>query len=389
MKKIISLTICLFLLMVFSASGVVRAEFDLTLDSAILVESTTGQILFAKDIDKAMPPASITKIMSILLTMEALERGEVSLDDQVSVSQRAQGMGGSQIFLSTQDHPTMEILLKAVVVASANDACLAIAEYIGGTEDNFVQMMNKRAKELGMNDTHFVNSHGLTEEGHYTTAYDISLMSRELIKYEKFREWAQIWHENVQLTSRQASITNTNSLINHYQDLDGIKTGHTEKAGYCLAASAERDGFRLISVVLNTESPEERNETSARLLDYGFRAFERKVVIKEKETVSDIAIEQGKQKTVEGYVEKSLQVVVMKGTSSELHRKTVFLENKAPISKDEKVGELIVYQGEEELGRVNILAAEDVEKANIFMRLLNWLWSLILRLINGIKNLFT
>lgn len=389
MKKILSLTICISLMVVFCGMTVWGANFDIIPESAILIESTTGQVLFAKEVEKRLPPASITKIMSILLTMEALERGEISLDDQVSVSKRAEGMGGSQIYLSTKDHPTLEILLKAVVVASANDACVAIAEYLGGTEENFVRMMNRRAKELGMENTHFVNSHGLPVEGHYTTAFDISLMSREVIKYEQFRQWAQIWHENLQLTTRKASITNTNTLVKNYPNIDGIKTGHTSEAGYCLAASVERDGFRLIAVVLNTDSLEERYESTARLLDYGFRAFERKVVVKENEVISDIEIQQGKQKTIPGYIEKSLQVVVLKGTSSELRRESVFLDNVAPINQGDQVGELIVYQNEKELGRVAILAAEDVEKANIFMRLLNWLWSLILKLITGIKNLLT
>ncbi|AZR74574.1 D-alanyl-D-alanine carboxypeptidase [Anoxybacter fermentans] len=387
MKRKLSLFISTVLLTIILGTGFVNAvEFDIPAKSAILIDAKTGQVLYEKEAHKKLPPASITKIMTLLLAMEAIERGEASLNDMVSISKRAESMGGSQIYLSTRDRLPLKTLLKAITVASANDACVAVAEYLGGTEENFVRMMNKRARELGMVNTHFVNSTGLPAENHYTTAYDISLMARELIKYKEIRKWARIWHETIQLHDGKRSITNTNTLIKSYPGIDGLKTGHTSEAGYCLVASVERDGFRLISVVMNTASEQQRNEASARLLDYGFRVFEHKVVVKENETVKDIPIQKGKKQTVDAYTAKSLQVVVFKGTSNQLRREIKPLGKSAPISKGEKVGELIVYQGEKELGRVDLLASEDVEKANIFILFFRWLWKLILDLIGQLKK---
>lgn len=387
MKKVLSFIIIMGLFIgVFGTSLVNAVEFDIPSESAILIDSATGQVLFEKDAHKKLPPASITKIMTLLLAMEAIERGEASLEDKVSVSAFAESMGGSQIYLSTKDRVTLGLLLKAITIASANDACVALGEFIGGTEDNFVRMMNKRAKELGMKDTHFANTTGLPDDDHYTTAFDISIMSRELIKYDQIREWAKIWHDKIQLYNRQASITNTNTLIKSYSGLDGIKTGHTTEAGFCLSASVERNGFRLISVVLNTASEQLRNEATTRLLDYGFRAFEHKVVVKENESIPDIVINQGKELTVDTYTAKSLQLVVLKGTATDLRGEAKSLEKDAPIKKGEKVGELIIYQNEKELGRVDLLSTEDVDKANIFVRLLRWLWGLIGRLIEQFKK---
>ncbi|MCK4261164.1 MAG: D-alanyl-D-alanine carboxypeptidase [Halanaerobiales bacterium] len=385
MKKKLSIFISMiFILMFLINSMALAAEFDISAKSAILVDAKTGQVLFDKDSDKKLPPASITKTMTLLLTFEALERGEVKLTDMVSVSKYAESMGGSQIYLSSKDRLPLETLLKAVVVASANDADVAVAEYIGGTEENFVRMMNKRAQELGMNDTNFVNTTGLPAEGHYTTAYDISLMSQELIKFEQFREWAQIWHETLQLSDGKRSITNTNTLIKSYDGLDGVKTGHTEEAGYCLAASVDRNGFRLISVVMGTTSQIARNEASESLLNYGFRAFEHKVVVKENETIENLSVRKGKVTEVNAYTGSSLEVVIARGISSELRRETISLEKEAPITKGEKVGELIVYQNGKELGKVDLLAEENVEKANIFVLFFRWVWNLILNLIGRI-----
>ncbi len=375
--------------MAIIGTGIAGAdEFDIPAKSAILVDAATGQVLFEKDPHKTLPPASITKIMSLLLTFEAIDRGQASFDDMVLVSQNAEGMGGSQIYLSRKDKLPLSRMIEAVIIPSANDACVAIAEFIGGTEENFVRMMNQRAQELGMTDTHFINPTGLPADNHYTTAYDISLMARELIKYDKFREWAQVWHDTIQLYDREASITNTNSLIKYSGlKIDGVKTGHTDEAGYCLAASAEKDGFRLISVVLNTENMTQRDESSAELLEYGFRAFERKVVVKENEKdLPELDVKQGKTKTVAAYTGQSLQVVVLRGTAADLRRETFSLEKVAPISKGDKVGELVVYQGTKELGRVDLLASEDVAKANIFVRFFRWLWSAILKLVERFRH---
>lgn len=387
MKRSISLFICVLMLVAVMGTGIARAEFDVKAKSAILVDGKTGQVLFEKDAHKMLPPASITKIMTLLLALEAIDRGEASLTDQVSISQYAASMGGSQIYLSPKDRLPLGTLLKAVAVASANDACVAIGEYIGGTESNFVRRMNQRAKELGMENTSFKNTTGLPNSEHYSTAYDISLMARELIQYDIFREWAQIWYEQIKVSDGYRDLVNTNSLIKDYPGLvDGVKTGHTDIAGYCLAASAEQDGFRLISVVLNTSSPEQRNEASMNLLSYGFRAFEHKVIVKENEQVEDIPIKQGKEQTVDAYTANSLGVVILKGLSGELRREIKTINQIAPVKKGEKVGELIIYQKEKELGRVDLLAVKDVEKANIFVRFFRWLWVKILDLISNIRK---
>ena len=387
MKKKFSflMVIALSALMIFSGS-VKAVDFDIIAKSAILVDAKTGQILFQKNEHKKLPPASMTKIMTILLTFEALDRGEVSLDDMVSVSAHAESMGGSQIYLSSDDRLSLRTLLKSVIIASANDACVAMGEYIGGTEANFVRMMNNRAQELGMVDTQFKNTTGLPAKGHYSTAYDISLMARKLIKYEQFREWAQIWHDTVEVHDGERSLTNTNTLIRQYPNLDGVKTGHTNEAGFCLAASAKNDGFRLVSVIMNTKSERQRNESTTRLLDYGFRAFEHKVVVKKNETVEDVAIEKGKEESVGAYTAESLEVVISKGATNDLTRDIKALNKTAPIEKGEKIGELIVYQNDKELGRVDLLANEKVEKANIFILFFRWLWKAIMNLIGKITG---
>ena len=214
--------------------------FDVVTDSAILLEAETGQVLFSKNADRKLPPASVTKIMTLLITMEKLEEGKISLDDQVTISRYAESMGGSQIFLAANTQVKLEKLLKAVTIASGNDASVAIGEYIAGTYSNFIAMMNDKAKELGMDSTNFANSTGLPDPNHYSTARDISIMARELVKYPQVLEWASIWTETIELPGRKAMLVNTNSLINKYPSMDGLKTGHTQEAGFCLASTAQK-----------------------------------------------------------------------------------------------------------------------------------------------------
>lgn len=385
LKKHIVLSLSVVLLGMLMCSSIIRAvEFDISAKSAILIDAQTGQVLFEKNAHERLPIASMTKTMTLLLAMEAIERKEVSLTDMVRISKLAESMGGSQIYLSSKDQVSLEILLKSIAIASANDSCVAVAEYIGGTEENFVDKMNQRGQQLGMKNTYFVNTTGLPVPGHYSTAYDVALMGRQLIKYEKFREWAKIWHDTVQLVDGKRGMTNTNTLINSYPGLDGIKTGHTEEAGYCLSASAERGGFRLVSVIMNTASEKERNAASAALLDYGFRAFTRQVLVEKGETVENIPILQGKQTSVDSYTANDLEVVVQRGENFEVRKEVVAANKTAPVQKDEKVGEMIIYQNDKELGRVDLLSEEEVEKANIFLRLLRWFSGFITGLWNRI-----
>jgi len=241
----------ILLTVIFSFAGINQVKaFDVATDSAILIEAETGQVLFEKNADRKLPPASMTKIMPLLITMEKLEEGTISLDDKVTISRYAESMGGSQIFLAANTQVELEKLIKAVTIASGNDASVAIGEYIAGTYSNFIAMMNERAEELGMDNTNFANSTGLPDPDNYATARDLSLVARELIKYEQVLEWASIWTETIQLPNREAMLVNTNGLINRYPSMDGLKTGHTQEAGFCLTATARKGNTRLISVVM-------------------------------------------------------------------------------------------------------------------------------------------
>lgn len=358
-------------------------EFDLDVLSAILIEADTGTILYEKNADEKLPPASITKIMTMLLAMEKIEAGELALDDEIKVSERAASMGGSQIYLANGIKMNVEELLKAVTIASANDASVALAEAVGGSYGRFVSMMNERAEELGMEDSYFSNSTGLpTESDHYSTARDIAKMSRELVKYEKILDWATIWVDYVELPDREAMMANTNKLIRDYPDLDGLKTGHTEEAGYCLAATAKRDDMRLISVVLKTESEDARQKLTAQLLDYGFNRFVKREFIGDKEKIQNIEVPDGKDRYLTGETEKALEIVVERGREEEVEGTVEVNEDlSAPVEKGEIIGSYRAILDDREVNSVNILAAEDIGRANIFVRLwrsfVGWVGSIL------------
>ncbi|MFI5359794.1 MAG: D-alanyl-D-alanine carboxypeptidase family protein [Halanaerobiales bacterium] len=382
MKK--ALLAILLVLCTFLTVAAYGQDFDLDIRAAILVEAETGQVLYEKNSAETLPPASITKIMTLLIAMEEIEKGNLSLDSEISISKYAESMGGSQIYLAAGTRIKLEDLLKAVTIASANDASVAIAEAIGGTYSNFIRLMNKRAEELGMVNTHFANSTGLpVEHGeHYTTAYDITLMSRELIKYEKVLEWASIWVDYVQLPGREAMLVNTNKMINYYPGMDGLKTGHTSEAGYCLAATAKRDNMRLISVIMGAETEKRREELTARLLDYGFNAFEKELILRKGEQVHNIEVPDGKKTVTTAEVAEDLYVVYKRGAKGTLQKEIVLREDlKAPIEKGEVLGQELIVQDGEILAQVDLVAVENIEKANIFTRLwrafVNWVGQLL------------
>ena len=394
MRKHVIILMSLVLLAIVTCTTIVAAagtttggqatDFDVPAKSAVLIDAKTGQVLFDKNSHEILPPASITKIMTLLLAMEAIERKQVSLDDLVTISPFAMSMGGSQIFLSAQDRLPLRIMLEAITMASANDACVAVGEFLAGTEGNFVDKMNKRAQELGMKDTNFINATGLPMPDHYTTAYDISLMARQLIKYPEFRKWASTWHTEIQVADGKRGLSNTNSLLNQYPGLDGVKTGHTEEAGYCLAASVERSGVRLISVVLGTKSEQARNAASAALLDYGFRAFAQKVVVEKDTPFKDIAIQNGKKGSINAYTADNIRISVIRGEELKFDQNITSLKKVAPIKKGDKVGELVLTKGDIELGRTDLLASEDVGKATFIFKLFNWIGGLFKSLFNKI-----
>lgn len=373
----ISIIIILFSLVIITPA----AAFDFATDSAILLEAETGQVLFEKNADRELPPASITKIMPLIIAMEKLEEGSISLDDQVNISRYAESMGGSQIFLAANTQVSMEKLLKAVTIASGNDASVALGEYIAGTYSGFIAMMNDKAAELGMDSTNFANSTGLPDPNHYSTARDISIMARELAKYSQVLEWASIWTETIQLPNRKAMLVNTNSLINKYPSMDGLKTGHTQAAGFCLASTAKKGDTRLISVVLQGDTLGEREEATIRLLDYGFNAFSKRQIAAAGDQIQNIPVAEAADKVAVGEVAKDLYVMVQKGQEREISQEVEVNDSlKAPIEKDGVLGKLTVYSGEEEISSVDVVAAQEIERANIIARL----WRSALNFIQGL-----
>jgi len=374
----------IFLTCIFILSGSLiyaqDQDFELNVDSAILIETNNGQVLYEKNADERMSPASITKIMTLLLAMEKIESGELDLDDKVNISKHAESMGGSQIFLAANTSVKVRDLLKAITIASANDASVAIAEAIGGSYNNFINLMNKKAEELGMGNTYFSNSTGLpTESDHYTTARDITKMARELVKYKQVLEWAQIWVDYIELPNRKAMISNTNKLVKKYPGIDGLKTGHTDKAGFCLTATAKRD-MRLISVVLKAKTELEREELTARLLDYGFNRFTKKELANKGQEIQNISVPDGKKEFTAGMISDDLEVVIKRGEEDTLETKVEFKEGfKAPIKKGDLLGYKFVIQDGKKLASANIVATEDISRANIFIRLwrtfVNWIGS--------------
>ncbi|MFW5873374.1 MAG: D-alanyl-D-alanine carboxypeptidase family protein [Bacillota bacterium] len=368
MKRKILIILILFLALTINLSNVY--SFDLGAHSAILIEAETGQVLYEDNADEELPPASITKAMTMLVAMESIESGETSFDDTVTVSKHAQSMGGSQIFLGEGTKLTIEELLKAVTVASANDASVALAEGISGSYYSFVDKMNEKAKELGMENTNFRNTTGLPEEDHYSTARDISKMAQEVVKYPEIREWGQIWVDYIELPDRQAMLTNTNRLILSYPGLDGIKTGHTSEAGFCLAASAVREDMRLISVILKADTEAERQELTTKLLDYGFNNFRQDTLVSSDEEIHNIEIPGSKDGTGPVKTSKDLNVVIPRNEDYETELNYYTKEDyNFPISEGEHVGEVGVVLNDKEISRTDIVAAEEINQANIFTRL--------------------
>ena len=365
----------IFCSMTFSASAVntPQGESSLGLDcrSAILMEASTGEVLYEMNADEALPPASVTKVMTLLLVMEAIEDGRLSLDETVTASDHACSMGGSQIYLEPGEQMSVEDLLKSVVIASANDAALALAEHIAGTEESFVAMMNKRAGELGMTNTHFENTNGLddTVTEHVTSARDIAIMSRELIKHEKITEYSSIWMDTIR--GGEFGLTNTNRLVRFYKGATGLKTGSTSKAKFCITATAERDGMTLIAVIMAAPTRDIRNAAATSLLDFGFANYS--IYRAPGGAVSDISVIGGVKRDVAAeYSDFScvLKKSDSKGVSTAMeYEKSI----PAPVNAGDRLGRVVYKMGEREIGSTDILAAESVEKIGfwgVFLRML-------------------
>jgi len=353
--------------------------FDVEAKSAILMEAETGQVLFAKNKDKELPPASMTKIMTLLLAMEAIDSGQFTLDDTVITSEFASSMGGSQIYLAPKEKMKVRTLLEAIAIASANDACVAIGEYIGGTEGSFVAMMNQKVKELDLKHTNFVNSTGLpTDDGeHYSSAYDLAVMARGLVtKHPKVLDWTSTWIDTIR--DGEFTLYNTNGLIEYYPGADGLKTGWTDEAGYCLTATAKRDGMRLISVVMQTDSKKSRVEESAKLLSYGFSRFDLTKVVSKGENIGEVKVKNGEKLKVAVETAKDLQAVVKTGDGEIERDVKLNKEVEAPIKQGETVGKLVLTQQDRKVGTVNLVASKSVKKASLLTRLIRMIKEFLL-----------
>ena len=356
---------CIFLVLLFLAlwpASAAAVELDIEARSALLMEKETGQVLYTKNEHEKLEPASVTKVMTLLLTMEAIEKGAIAYDDVVTVSAYAASMGGSNVYLAEGEQITVEDLLKAVCVASGNDASVALAEHVSGVTELFVAEMNNRAKELGMNDTHFVNCHGLPAEGHVSSAWDIALMSRELIQnHPDLRRFTTIWMDS--LRGGEFELANTNKLIRFYDGATGLKTGSTSSAGYCVSATAERDGMELIAVVLKGTTSQQRFEDAKTMLNYGFSTYALHTV-EAAEPFAPLPVRLGMQDTVSLTLpEDGRKVLVKKAQIASLTQETTLPEMvDAPVVQGQKLGTLTVRDGEMVVLEVPVLAAERVEK---------------------------
>ena len=342
-------------------------KLNLESESAILIEQSTGQILYEHNSHEKLRPASVTKVMSILLIMEQIDSGKLSYSDSISCSENASSMGGSQIWLDPKETLTVDEMLKAICVVSANDCVVAMAEHIAGSEEAFVQMMNDKAKELGMNDTTFKNCHGIDEDGHVTSAYDIALMSRELLsKHPDIKKYTTIWMDS--LRDGKSQLVNTNKLIRTYKGATGLKTGSTSLALYNLSASATRDNLSLIAVIMKAPTTKTRFAEAKKLLDYGFNNFTFKTFGKKGDVIQFVPINRGVQRGINAVLEDDAGTLIEKGKESHISQEVNINNNiEAPIKKGDVIGKVSFSADDgKEIFSVNLVSDSDVNKLNLF-----------------------
>ena len=336
--------------------------------SAIMLEASTGEIIFQKNVNEKRPPASMTKMMSMLLIMENIEKGNLAFEEEVTASAYASSMGGSQIFLKAGEKMKVEDLLKGIAIGSGNDATVAMAERIAGTEEAFVKLMNDRAKELGLTNTNFKNSTGLDAENHYSTAYDMSVIARELVKHKKILEFTGTYEDYLRKDSASPFwLVNTNRLVRFYKGVDGLKTGYTKEAGYCLTSTAEKDNMRLITVVMNEPSTQIRNGETSSMLDYGFNMYSVNKILDTDTSLQKSKVELGNDLEVE--IVPTEEVKILNNKNSDERNVTYELELntiKAPVKKGDIVGKIRVYEDNKVINEINATVKYDVDKANIF-----------------------
>lgn len=376
MKRFIS--VFLAIIFIISQNTFVFADkntsnnIDISSKSAVLMDVYSGQVLYEKKCHEKLPPASVTKVMTMLLICEALESGKIKIDDEVTISENAASMGGSQIFLEPGEVQTVDNLLKGIAVASANDACVAMAEYIGGSVEEFVDMMNKKAKDLKMNDTNFVNTNGLPVENHYTSAYDIGIMSRELLKHEMIEKYLTTWMDNVVVGKKKATIglANTNKLIKHYNGATGVKTGFTGEAKFCVSASAKRGKTHLIAVILGGQTSKDRFKDASALLDYGFANYESVKICSKNQKLYTLKLKKADCESVDLVAKNDLGILIKKGESKVFTKKVDVDKNlNLPIKKGTTLGKVKIYRGDKLIGEVNLVSSRDIDKASYLQML--------------------
>lgn len=383
MKKVISMLLAVFIIFAGAMTaageklvtpeelGQIKKAADIdqsltiTAKSAILTERSTGTVLFEHDADKQMPPASITKVMTLLLVFEAMDAGKFTMETEIVASEHACSMGGSQIWLEPGEAFTVNELLKAAAISSANDACVALGEAVSGSEETFVELMNERAAELGMKNTVFKNCTGLDAEGHLSTARDIAIMSAELLRHPEIKNYSTVWMDS--LRGGKTELTNTNRLVRFYKGCSGLKTGSTDGAGCCLSASAERDGMELISVTLGSPNTDERFAAGRKLLDYGFANFALVKMTPPEEYLAPIPVAHGTAETVQPICEEPAAFLLKKGQEAGVEQ-SVYLPEKleAPVKAGDVLGRVTVTLSGGEIGGYDIVAAEDVPRMGLF-----------------------
>ena len=371
MKKIFSsslLVLLAFCFLVFPCTNVVSAESDVDISSksGILMDYASGEILFAKNAETHLPVASMVKMMTILIALEEYDANNVTLDTMISTTENASGMGGSQVFIDPYVEYSFEDLLKSVIMASANDASVALAEYFNGNEKSFVNRMNKRAKELGMTNTNYVNSTGLPAPEQYSCAKDSAILMREILKHDLYHNYSSIWMDTLTHPSgRETELVNTNKLIRYFEGCDGGKTGSTNEAGCCLTASAKRNDMRLISVIIGAENSKTRFNESSLLLSYGFANFENKLLVDMNSPLQKVKVNKGKIEEVEVYGEETFSVIVKKGDNATYETNVEIPDNiKAPLKNGEVVGKVVITKEGNVIKEVNVVVKEDVKHSS-------------------------
>jgi len=344
--------------------SVQAANIETSAESAILIDAETGKILYEKDPHKELPPASVTKLMTLLVACEAIENGKADLKDIVVAREKAGSLGGSQIYLEPGEKFTLEEMLIAIAVGSANDASVAVAEHLYGTHEEFVAAMNEKAQALGLKNTHFVNAYGLPAEGHYTSAYDMAVIGREALKYPLITKLTAI--KEYDLRNGEFKLWNTNKLLWWYEGTDGFKTGWTQEAKYCLASTVKRDGLRLICVVMGVPEVRGHFQESMKIYNYGFANYMYKEFAPAGSKQGELAVIKGSKTSVDLIAEKPVGACVEKGKDKDLRMETIINPSvNAPVAKGQKLGEIVIYSGQEEQNRINLIAKEDVKKASI------------------------